>query len=131
MIGGEARHNRLTFGGNVERTRCGLCPARCGMLVEVEEDRLVRYIGDLDNPVGAGKLCIKATATLELHDHPGRVNHVSKRADRRGEGRWEQIPWDSNANAITPSDPALSSFVGDQPLRGIRCRIRPESPTPS
>jgi anaerobic selenocysteine-containing dehydrogenase len=32
--------------------------------------------------------------------------------------------WESNANSITPSDPALSSFVGDQPLRGMRCRVR-------
>jgi anaerobic selenocysteine-containing dehydrogenase len=32
--------------------------------------------------------------------------------------------WDANSNAITPSDTALSSFAGDQPLRGIRCRIR-------
>jgi anaerobic selenocysteine-containing dehydrogenase len=32
--------------------------------------------------------------------------------------------WVANANAITPSDPALSSYAGDQPLRGARCRIR-------
>jgi anaerobic selenocysteine-containing dehydrogenase len=32
--------------------------------------------------------------------------------------------WVANANAITPSDPALSSYAGDQPLRGSRCRIR-------
>jgi len=32
--------------------------------------------------------------------------------------------WVSNANAITPFDPRLSSYAGDQPLRGARCRIR-------
>ena len=32
--------------------------------------------------------------------------------------------WVSNANAITPSDPAFSSYAGDQPLRGARCRVR-------
>ncbi|MBB3665521.1 anaerobic selenocysteine-containing dehydrogenase [Prauserella sediminis] len=32
--------------------------------------------------------------------------------------------WVSNANAITPGAPELSSFAGDQPLRGARCRIR-------
>ncbi len=39
--------------------------------------------------------------------------------------------WVSNANAITPRDPALSNFAGDQQLRGARCRIRPaEKPVP-
>jgi anaerobic selenocysteine-containing dehydrogenase len=32
--------------------------------------------------------------------------------------------WVSNANAITPSGPEHSSFAGDQPLRGARCRVR-------
>jgi anaerobic selenocysteine-containing dehydrogenase len=31
---------------------------------------------------------------------------------------------DANANWITPSRPELSSYAGDQPLRGARCRIR-------
>jgi len=32
--------------------------------------------------------------------------------------------WTSNANAITPSEARYSSFAGDQPLRGARCRVR-------
>ena len=32
--------------------------------------------------------------------------------------------WVSNANAITPSGTEYSSFAGDQPLRGARCRVR-------
>lgn len=39
--------------------------------------------------------------------------------------------WEANANAITPTDPSLASFVGDQPLRGSRCRIRRDPSTPS
>jgi thiosulfate reductase / polysulfide reductase chain A len=88
------------FGGNVRRTLCGLCPAGCGMLVEAEDGRPTRFIGDLDNPTAAGKLCIKATPTLELHDHPDRLNHVLKRVGRRGEGRWEQIEWDQAMDEI-------------------------------
>jgi hypothetical protein len=37
--------------------------------------------------------------------------------------------FDSNANAITPSNTKLSSFAGDQPLRGLRCRIRKQTAT--
>jgi anaerobic selenocysteine-containing dehydrogenase len=39
--------------------------------------------------------------------------------------------WVANANAITPSDPALSSYAGDQPLRGARCRIRRADKAPA
>jgi anaerobic selenocysteine-containing dehydrogenase len=96
----EDRRSRLRFGDNVKRTLCGLCGARCGMLVEVEDGRPVRFIGDLDNPTANGKLCIKATPTLELHDHPDRLNHVLKRVGRRGEGRWEQISWQQAMDEI-------------------------------
>jgi anaerobic selenocysteine-containing dehydrogenase len=34
--------------------------------------------------------------------------------------------WEANANALVPADPELGSFVGDQPLRGLRCRVRPD-----
>jgi thiosulfate reductase / polysulfide reductase chain A len=37
--------------------------------------------------------------------------------------------WEANANAITPNDPELANFVGDQPLRGLRCQIRREEET--
>ena len=36
--------------------------------------------------------------------------------------------WVSNANAITPSGTEFSSFAGDQPLRGARCRVRKIDP---
>jgi thiosulfate reductase / polysulfide reductase chain A len=36
--------------------------------------------------------------------------------------------WESNVNMITPARTDLSSFVGDQPLRGMRCRIRRADP---
>jgi anaerobic selenocysteine-containing dehydrogenase len=85
------------------------------MLVEVEDGKPVRYIGDLDNPVGAGKLCIKATATLELHDHPDRVNGVLKRVGARGGGQWERIPWEQAMDEIATK------------LSDIRRREGPES----
>jgi anaerobic selenocysteine-containing dehydrogenase len=85
------------------------------MLVEVEDGRAVRFIGDLNNPTNSGMLCVKATATLELHNHPDRVNHVLKRVGRRGEGRWEQIEWDQ----------AMDEIAGK--LGGIREQYGPEA----
>ena len=85
---------KLTFGGDVKRTFCTLCPQHCGMLIQVEDGLPVRFDGDRENPVAKGKLCIKGTACLELHDHPDRVDYPLKRVGARGEGRWERIGWD-------------------------------------
>jgi anaerobic selenocysteine-containing dehydrogenase len=86
------------------------------MLVEVEDGRPTRFIGDLENPVGAGKLCIKATPTLELHDHPDRVNHVLKRIGRRGEGRWERIGWPQAMEEIAAKLAAIRDRDGPESL---------------
>ena len=93
-------NGRLAFGGNVKRTLCGLCPAHCGMLVEVDKGRPVRFQGDPGNPVNAGRLCPKGSAAIELHEHPDRVNHVMKRVGPRGGGQWESIPWEQAMDEI-------------------------------
>ena len=77
---------KLTFGGDVKRTFCTLCPQHCGMLVKVENGRPVRFDGDRNNPVAKGKLCIKGTACIELNEHPDRLNFPLKRVGERGVG---------------------------------------------
>ena len=94
------RRGRLEFGGKVRRTLCGFCPAHCGMLVEVQDGEPVRFLGDPKHPANDGKLCIKAGATLEIHEHPDRANHVLKRVGERGEGRWERIDWEQAMDEI-------------------------------
>jgi anaerobic selenocysteine-containing dehydrogenase len=106
---------RLSRGGDVVRAFCGLCGYHCGLLVEVKGEQPVRFIGDLTNPINQGKLCIKATAVMEVHDHPDRVDHVLKRVGKRGEGRWQQIPWEQAMDEIADK------------LRDIRDREGPEA----
>ena len=96
----ERASGRLTYGGNVKRTLCGLCGANCGMLVEVDDGRPVRFHGDPDNPVNSGKLCPKGSAVIELYEHPDRLNHVLKRVGARGDGQWEKIGWEQAMDEI-------------------------------
>ena len=55
-------------------TFCRLCPAFCGMLVTVEDDRVVSVTGDPDNPVSRGYTCSKGRASGALHHHPARLD---------------------------------------------------------
>ncbi|MER6979552.1 molybdopterin-containing oxidoreductase family protein [Streptomyces carpinensis] len=92
---------KLTFGGDVKRTFCTLCPQHCGMLIQIDKDgHPIAFDGDLHNPVAKGKLCIKGTTAIEVHNHPDRLNHPMKRVGERGEGKWERISWEQALDEI-------------------------------
>lgn len=60
-------------------TICRFCAAHCGILVEVDEGRVVGVSGDRDNPLYRGYLCPKGRALQEQHSHPARLLHTMKR----------------------------------------------------
>src|SRR5215831_2306580 len=77
----------------VVRTMCPMnChPTLCGMLVEVEEGRLVAVKGDPDNPDSQGFLCVRGQASREVIDNPKRLLRPLVR-DRR-DGPWRETGW--------------------------------------
>ncbi|MDH3603976.1 MAG: hypothetical protein OEU26_30585, partial [Candidatus Tectomicrobia bacterium] len=79
----------------VIRTMCPMSchPTLCGMLAEVEDDRLIRVTGDKDNPDSQGFLCVRGQASHEVIDNPQRILHPLMR-DRRTEDAWRQASWD-------------------------------------
>lgn len=82
------------------RTMCPMnChPTLCGMLVDVEEDRLVGVRGDPDNPDSRGFLCIRGQASREIIDNPARLLHPLVR-DRR-EDPFRRATWDEALGRI-------------------------------
>ncbi|MGH8991469.1 MAG: molybdopterin-containing oxidoreductase family protein [Acidimicrobiia bacterium] len=55
-------------------TFCRVCNAMCGIVVDVEGDRVLRVSGDPDHPVSAGYTCSKGRALPELHHDPERLD---------------------------------------------------------
>lgn len=107
---------KLTFGEDVKRTFCTLCPQHCGMLFKIEDGRPTAFDGDANNPVAKGKLCIKGTTAIEIHNHPDRVNYPLKRVGQRGEGRWERISWDQALDEIAAKLADLREREGPEAL---------------
>jgi anaerobic selenocysteine-containing dehydrogenase len=68
-------------------------PTLCGMLVDVEDGRLLGVRGDPDNPDSRGFLCVRGQASREILDNPRRLLHPLIR-DRRGADRWRRATWD-------------------------------------
>src|SRR5262245_21435264 len=77
------------------RTMCPMSchPTLCGMLAEVENGKLLRVMGDKDNPDSQGFLCVRGQASREIIDNPHRLLHPLIR-DRRTEDAWREASWD-------------------------------------
>src|SRR6266849_2884309 len=82
------------------RTMCPMnChPTLCGMLVEVENGRVVGVRGDPDNPDSQGFLCIRGQASREIIGNPNRLLYPLTRARRAGE--WTRASWDEALDRI-------------------------------
>src|SRR5512134_3714881 len=83
------------------RTMCPMnChPTLCGMLVEVEDGRLVGVKGDPDNPDSQGFLCVRGQASREIIGNPKRLLHPLVR-DRRSDDAWRPASWDAALDRI-------------------------------
>src|SRR5215470_10427079 len=83
------------------RTMCPMnChPTLCGMLVDVEDGRLIGVAGDPQNPDSHGFLCVRGQASREIVDNPQRLLHPMMR-ERRGTGAWRRVSWDAALDRI-------------------------------
>lgn len=87
-------------------------PTYCGMVVEIEDDRVVAVHGDRDNPDSRGFLCVRGRAAGEIVDNPDRILAPRMR-ERREAGAWRDASWDEAldriAGAIRTAGPAATA----------------------
>ena len=67
-------------------TTCRLCPAFCGMIVELEGDEVVGARGDREHPISRGYLCPKGRSVGAFHHHSARLDHPSVDG---GQSNWD------------------------------------------
>ena len=93
----------MTTGRRQIKTMCPMnChPTQCGMLVDVEHERITSIKGDPENPDSRGFLCIRGQATREIPHNPRRLGYPLRRVGRRGEDRWEPISWEDAYYILT------------------------------
>ena len=71
-------------------TTCPLCEAMCGLLVEVDGQRIRSVRGDPDDPFSRGYICPKAAALADLHHDPERIRTPLIRTG----SDWREASWD-------------------------------------
>lgn len=90
-----------TSQSQVIRTMCPMSchPTLCGMIVEVDDGRLLRIKGDKENPDSQGFLCVRGQSATEVIDNPKRLLHPLVR-DRRSPDAWRQVSWETALDMI-------------------------------
>jgi len=87
-------------------------PTYCGMVVEIEDDRVIAIRGDRDNPDSRGFLCVRGRAAREIVDNPHRILRPRLR-DHRAASAWRDASWDEAldriAGAIHRAGPAATA----------------------
>jgi anaerobic selenocysteine-containing dehydrogenase len=70
------------------------CPDACALLVEIEDDKVVRVHGDASHPVTRGFLCNKVNRYPERLNSTERLLHPQIRVGAKGEGAFRRASWD-------------------------------------
>jgi anaerobic selenocysteine-containing dehydrogenase len=76
------------------------CPDTCAMLVTVENGVATKVQGNPDHPPTAGALCAKVSRYTERTYHPDRLLVPKRRVGKKGEGRFEEISWETAISEI-------------------------------
>jgi anaerobic selenocysteine-containing dehydrogenase len=82
------------------RTICFECHSRCGVLIDVEDNRMVGIKGDKSHPFSKGFICPKGKACGELIYHPDRITTPLVRIGEKGSGRFGKVSWDRALSII-------------------------------
>lgn len=54
----------------IVRSHCRICHGGCGVLVHVQNNKVIRIEGDPESPISRGTLCPKGIASIQLAYHP-------------------------------------------------------------
>lgn len=78
----------------IKKTSCQFCAALCGVLVHVEDGKVVRIEGNKNHPLSRGFTCERPGIAPKWLYHPDQLMYPLKRVGARGEGKWQRIRWE-------------------------------------
>jgi anaerobic selenocysteine-containing dehydrogenase len=76
------------------------CPDTCGLVVGLEDGRVISVKGDPEHPFTRGTVCVKVAQYPERTYSSLRVLHPLKRKGPKGSGQFERITWDEALDEV-------------------------------
>lgn len=80
-----------------KKTYCRICTNQCGMIVDIEGDRIARIRADRQHPLSKGYSCPKGRAIGGIHHHP---DAITRPMMRKG-GKLVPVSWDEALDDIS------------------------------
>ncbi|MEJ2165850.1 MAG: molybdopterin-dependent oxidoreductase [Desulfobacterales bacterium] len=100
----------------IRRSYCGLCHPRCGLLLELENGRIVKVKGDPDHPISRGRICQRGRLMADHVNHPDRINYPLKRKGDKAGGQWLRLTWDQALDEVADKLGDLRDQYGAETL---------------
>jgi predicted molibdopterin-dependent oxidoreductase YjgC len=73
------------------KTICGYCGTGCGLVLEVNDNRIMKIRGDKDAPVNKGQTCVKGAFAYEyVHSNNRLINPLIRKAGQLVETTWDE-----------------------------------------
>jgi len=100
----------------IKKTVCAFCSSNCGVLVHVEDGKIVKIEPNKDHPLSQGFTCERGRLALKWLYHPDQLMYPLKRTGERGEGKWQRITWDQALAEIGDKLNELMAKYGPETL---------------
>lgn len=76
---------------NFVKTICGYCGTGCGLVLEVQNNRIMKIRGDKEAPVNKGQTCVKGAFAYEyVHSNKRLTTPMLKKAGKLVEATWDE-----------------------------------------
>ena len=98
----------------VKYTADVMCPAECGLAVNVVNGVASAIYGNPYVPYNAGTVCAKGAAGLQLVYNPNRIKYPMIRVGERGEGKFNRVSWDEAIAYIADRLTAIKKQFGPE-----------------
>lgn len=73
------------------KTICGYCGTGCGLILEVENNKIKKIRGDKDAPVNKGQTCVKGAFAYEyVHANNRLTTPLIRKAGKLVEATWDE-----------------------------------------
>ncbi len=95
---------------------CRSCHGGCGTLLHVRDGILVKVEGDPQSPLNHGRLCPIGTVTVDLVNHPDRLQYPQRRIGPRASGQWVRISWNQALDEIAERLLAIRKEFGPEAI---------------
>lgn len=94
------------------KSACRMCHGGCGVLVYLEDNRVVKIEGDPESPLNRGKICPKGAASIDHLYNEKRLKYPLKSKGPRGSGAWERISWDEALDTVVANIRTIKDRYG-------------------